>query len=54
MYDQWKDSEPPKNLIDFVNGFWHRLYAAGELAKQNLSSAQGKMKKLFDRRAERL
>ncbi len=53
LSDQWKETEAPKNLIDYVNGFRHRLYAAGERAKQNLSSVQSKMKKMFDRRAER-
>lgn len=45
-------SEPPSNLIDFVNGFRHRLYSAGEMAKSKLSVSQGKMKHLYDRRAE--
>jgi len=44
-------SEPPSNLIDFVNGFRHRLYSAGEMAKVKLSLSQGKMKRLYDRRA---
>lgn len=25
LYDQWKEAEPPKNVIDYVNGFRHRL-----------------------------
>ena len=45
-------SDPPTNLIDYVNGFKHRLYTAGELAKQMLASSQKKMKKRYDRRAE--
>lgn len=53
LSDQWKDAEPPKNLTDYVNGFRHRLFTAGELAKKNLTLAQTKMKKLYDRRAER-
>lgn len=52
LCDQWKETEIPKNLIDYVNGFRHRLYAAGVLANQKLSSAQCKMKRVFDRRAE--
>ncbi len=44
LYNQWKEAEPPENLIDYINGFYHRLYAAGELAKENLTSAQNKMK----------
>lgn len=27
LHDQWRGTEAPKNLIDFVNGFRHRLYA---------------------------
>ena len=53
LCDQWKETEIPKNVIDYVNGFRHRLYAAGVLANQKLSSAQCKMKRVFDRRAER-
>ncbi len=45
-------SDPPPNLIDYVNGFRHRLYSAGEMAKEKLLSAQTKMKQLYDRRAE--
>lgn len=51
--DQWVALDPPKNLISYVNGFRHRLYEAGELAKQNLQVAQKKMKRLFDRNVER-
>lgn len=46
------DSDPTKNLVDYVNGFGHRLYVAGLLAKENLSSAQRKMKQTYDRGAE--
>ncbi|KAK0143078.1 Retrovirus-related Pol polyprotein from transposon 412 [Merluccius polli] len=48
----WKESNPPKNLIDYINGFRHRLYTAGELAKEKLVLAQNKMKNLYDRHAE--
>ena len=51
--DQWVASDPPKNLISYVNGFRNRLYEAGELVKQNLQMAQKKMKQLFDRKVER-
>lgn len=51
--DQWVMSDAPKNLISYVNGFRHRLYEAGKLAKQNLQVAQNKMKQLFDRKVER-
>ena len=39
-------------MIDYINGFRHRLYAAGELAKEKLASAQVKVKRLYDRKAE--
>nr|XP_046229617.1 uncharacterized protein LOC124050808 isoform X1 [Scatophagus argus] len=45
-------SEPPSNLIDYVNGFRHRLYSAGEMAKEKLLNAQTKMKRLYDRKTE--
>ncbi len=47
LADNWRKTEPPKNLIDYVNGFRHWLYTAGELAKDKLVSAQAKMKHLF-------
>ena len=53
LSDQWRGEDPPRNLLDFVNGFRHRLYAAGELARDKMERAQGKMKKLYDRRMER-
>ncbi len=52
LADSLREAEPPQNLIDFVNGFRHRLYTAGELAKEKLAAAQGKMKSLFDHRTE--
>lgn len=30
LYDQWKEADHPKNLLDHVNDLRHRLYAAGE------------------------
>ncbi len=47
------DTEPPKNLIDFVNGFRHRLFKAGCMAQDKLCVSQSKMKKLYDRHTER-
>lgn len=52
QYGQWKDADPSENLFDYVNRRRRRLYAAGVLAKKNPVSAQGKMKTLYDRRAE--
>ena len=48
----WIEAQPPKNLIDYVNGFRHRLYTAGLLAKENLASVQDKMKRLYDTKTE--
>lgn len=50
LQDGCLPEEPPQNLIDYVHGFRLRLYRAGELAKQNLEVAQGKMKNRYDRR----
>ncbi len=46
------ETETPVNLLDYVNGFRHRLYLAGKLAHENLGKAQLKMKTWFDRRSE--
>lgn len=51
LWDDWKEVEP-QNLLDYVNGFRYRLYRAQEVASGKLSSAQGKMKKLYDRKVE--
>ena len=53
LRDEWYTEEPPSNLREYVNGFRHRLYMAGHLAKQNLEKSQGRMKQLYDRRSER-
>lgn len=42
-------SEPRKNMVDYVNGFWHCRYMAVEVAQKNLESDQANMKKLYDR-----
>ena len=52
LEDSWKVAEPPKSLLDYVNGFRRRLIFAVESAKENLGLAQNKMKSLHDRRAE--
>ena len=44
-------AQAPTNLIDYVNGFRHRLYTAGCLAREKLKLAQEHMKKGYDRRA---
>ena len=52
LHDPVALPEPPQNLIDYVNGFRHRLYTAGERAKESLASAQTKMKHFYGRKAE--
>lgn len=49
LHDNLPTKKPPDNLLDYVNGFRHRLYKAGQLAKQNLAKAQTKMKTVYDR-----
>ena len=53
LRDGVEASAPPKNLLDYVNGFRHRLYVAGELARKNLATAQEKMKRGYNKHAER-
>ncbi len=53
VQDKWMSPKPDQNLLDYVNGFKQRLYAAGELAKENLGRAQKKNKRLYDRKVER-
>ena len=52
LEDSWRVAEPPKSLLDYVNGFRHRLTLAVECAKENLGQSQSKMKSLYDRRTE--
>ncbi|XP_039514899.1 uncharacterized protein LOC120469791 [Pimephales promelas] len=53
LKDGWVDTEPPKNLIDYVNGFRHRLWVAGGMAREKLMMSQSRMKKMYDRHTER-
>lgn len=53
LQDNWKEAQPPSNLLDFVNGFRYRLYMSQEVAKKNLARAQAKMKERYDCRTER-
>ena len=52
LRDEWITDEPPPNLINYMNGFRHRLYMAGQLAKQKLVRSQARMKLFYDRRSE--
>lgn len=46
-------TDAPKNLVDFVNGFRHRLYVSGCLARESLQRAQQTMKSYYDRKTAR-
>uniref|UniRef100_A0A8D0AC21 CCHC-type domain-containing protein n=1 Tax=Sander lucioperca TaxID=283035 RepID=A0A8D0AC21_SANLU len=52
LQDGCLPEEPPRNLIDYVNGFRLKLYRAGELAKDKLKYSQMKMKLRYDGQAE--
>ena len=52
LHDEWTDSDPPKNLADYVLGFRRRLFSAWRLAGARLGESQIRMKKLFDRHTE--
>uniref|UniRef100_A0AAQ4P9U3 Integrase catalytic domain-containing protein n=1 Tax=Gasterosteus aculeatus aculeatus TaxID=481459 RepID=A0AAQ4P9U3_GASAC len=52
LQDGCLPEEPPRNLIDYVNGFRLKLYRAGELAKEKLKCSQKKMKLRYDRQSE--
>uniref|UniRef100_A0A3B3XS13 ribonuclease H n=1 Tax=Poecilia mexicana TaxID=48701 RepID=A0A3B3XS13_9TELE len=52
LKDECHDAEPPQNLLNYVNGFKQRLFTATQLAKRKLSSAQDKMKRWYDKKAE--
>lgn len=44
LYDKWLSDHKPQNLCDYVSTFRFRLHRACQLAKQNLATAQSKMK----------
>ena len=52
LKDGLQGSDPPVNLIDYINGFRRRLFLAWQCAKKNLVRSQARMKKVFDRHAE--
>lgn len=53
LHDSWTEGTSPQNLLAYVNGFKHRLYEAGKMAKKHLKSSQTRMKSLYDRRSEK-
>uniref|UniRef100_A0A8C1RHP2 Gypsy retrotransposon integrase-like protein 1 n=1 Tax=Cyprinus carpio TaxID=7962 RepID=A0A8C1RHP2_CYPCA len=52
LQDKLKCPESPTNLLEYVNGFRRKLFLACEMAVENLTKAQKKMKSWYDRRAE--
>ena len=48
LQEKWLGNDTSQNLFDFVSNFRFKLHRACELAKQNLSVAQTKMKRWFD------
>ena len=52
LQDGLVESEPPTNLVDYVNGFRRRLYMAVEVARKNLEGAQANQKRQYDLQAE--
>ncbi|KAJ8245059.1 hypothetical protein COCON_G00236180 [Conger conger] len=50
--EEWPGTEPPENVIDYVDGFRVRLYRACAAAQRALEKAQSKMKKLFNRKTK--
>ncbi len=52
LADQWNTSEPPENVIDYINSFHYRLYEAKAIAQRKLGKSQEKMRRLFDRKVK--
>ena len=48
LRDDLAEVDPPTNLIDYVNGFRHRLFTPVEQAFENLDVAQSKMKNHYN------
>lgn len=52
LYNKWLSDHKPQNLCDYVSTFRFRLHHACQLVKQNLISAQSKMKMWYDKNAK--
>ncbi|XP_071950797.1 uncharacterized protein [Antedon mediterranea] len=48
-----RNAEESVSILDYVSEFGDRLNRAREMARKNLVKAQGKMKRLFDRKSEK-
>uniref|UniRef100_A0A3Q2CRI2 ribonuclease H n=1 Tax=Cyprinodon variegatus TaxID=28743 RepID=A0A3Q2CRI2_CYPVA len=51
LKEKWLCEKSDQNLLDYVSNFRLKLSRACEIAKENLKTAQAKMKSLFDRKA---
>ncbi len=54
LADQWNlcTSEPPENVIDYVNSFRYRPYEARVIAQRKLGKSQEKMRRLIVRKVK--
>lgn len=52
LADEWKTSDPPENVLDYVSSFRYRVYEARAIAQRKLGKSQGKMQRLFDRKVK--
>ena len=52
LQEKWLGGGKPQALLDYVSKFRFRLHRACDLAKQNMTVTQGKMKKRFDQCAK--
>jgi hypothetical protein len=51
LKEKWLNDESETNLLDYVSTFKYRLRKACEVARENLVSAQRKMKTWYDQDA---
>lgn len=52
LADEWRTSDPPENVLDYVSSFRYRLYKARAIALRKLGKTQKKMQRLFDRKVQ--
>lgn len=50
--EDFKNAEPPDNVLKYFNDFRSQLHVACATDQKNLGNAQNKMRQLFDRKAE--
>ncbi len=52
LADEWRTSEPPENVLDYMSSFHYRLYEARDITLRKLGKSQKKMQRLFDRKVQ--